>query len=419
MNAQKIRVRMPAVLIASPIRIPGSKSYSVRACILASLSSSPSKLTNFPFSDDSNWALNCLENLGFLVSTNEDLGEVSIRPPVDFKSTAKLFLGMAGTVGRFIPATILNFEAIHKKPITAALEASESLSKRPMEPLFEALRRLGAQIDSNALPCTIRSSKLSGKTKISGKVSGQFLSGLILAAAGCRNEITIEIVDDVVQPGYVDMTVQALKAFGANIAISEDRRQYSIVPSVLKKETFAIEEDASTACYFHAFSLLHEFDLKLSVPSHSLQPDYQFLKFLEALKKASSSNQELHWDFKPMSDQALTAGVMGFLLGVKVTVRNVAHIRHHESDRIKNLCQNFLKLGCVAEEYDDGFCIHPQKIDLSGLWETHEDHRFAMCGFLLASKYPELLIDNPHCVSKSAPSFFKEFEKLGINFILQ
>ena len=431
------------------LSVPGSKSFTNRAAVLAGLLGHAVRLSGVLFSDDSFWAFECLKRLGYEVTLCPENNEVTVAPPSEAffaksfggtENTApvSLYFGMAGTLARFFPAVVLNYAHTHKKSwkehwcLQAIATGEKRLCERPLRELTVALREMGGTVRGEALPLHLETSPLQGHCVVSGSKSGQFLSGLLLAAAGSGNEVSIQRTENLVQPDYVRMTLQAISQFGVSIQHSEELTEFKVAGGQrLSAESFHVEADASTACYFLAAAVLLNIELKIeNIGSNSLQPDVHFVTFLEKLgvpvqilpgslqvgKRKGPITGGFAVDFSACSDQALTAGILALFASDKIEVKGIAHIREHESDRIACLVSNLKALGVNFAEWHDGFASEPAKQKLSGLWPTHHDHRFAMCGFLLALRNPEVEILDPACVAKTAPAFFTLMKLLGASY---
>ena len=439
-NVKKIKVTTKSYKESSNIYIPGSKSFTNRAVVLAGMCSEPVTLSGFLFSEDSYWGLDALSQLGFQIKINYELKEVYIIPPrSNFISKQNLFFGKAGTLARFFPAVILNWQKTFpsSNPIQTAVRGETQLMRRPLSPLVIALKELGANISSESMPMEIFSSTLSGCCQISGEVSGQFLSGLLLAASGSQNNIRINRTNNLVQPDYVRMTIESIHAFGGAISFDQNLNEFEINPPSkrLGTENFIIEADASTCCYFITLAFLHNFNLKIqNLGSATLQPDFKFIDILVQMGANIEVNKtetvvhkrdvnlkprgNFFFDFSLLSDQALTLGAVGLFADGPIEISGVSHIRHHESDRISCFVKNIFDLGLKIEEKPDGFTIYPIHKDVNeifGEFETWEDHRFAMTGFLISSMLNKVVIKNPKCVEKTAPQFFTQVQELGFN----
>lgn len=451
--------------------VPGSKSFTSRALVLAGLCSAQVRLEGLLLADDSYWGLGTLLGLGMELDldvarcvvdawwpsnlhvraqSRRDSSDPGARPIQD---GVCLYLGMAGTLARFVPALVLN--SGHTPPQGVELDGEQRLRERPLRPLLVALRQLGARVSGDSLPLRMLPSSLGGVCSISGSESGQFLSGLVLAGAAATKPVTIKRTENLVQPDYVRMTLEAARAFGADVDADSELQEVRCQPVECLAplgSTYQIEADASTACYLLSLAALFDLDLEVTnLGSSSLQPDLGFVTFLRrmgarfqmgptAVRHLPRGEVSLHggfeMDFSLMSDQALTAGVLAVVGTGPVTIRGVAHIRSHESDRIAALVSNLSRLGVTAREHDDGFTVHPLMpggLDagslsvaarykalsgrLCGIWPTHRDHRFAMTGALLAALSPQLIIESPSCCAKTAPGFFRQLEELGLRFV--
>lgn len=444
------------------VAVPGSKSFTNRAIVLAALSGRPLVLKGCLFSDDSYWGFAALLRLGYTLSIEWDTAQVKLHPPaMGWKLPAggvSLHMGMAGTLGRFFPSVILNAsvdplssgdESAH---YWAQLTAEPRLCERPLADLVIALRQLGARIDGDALPLRVYPSGLAGECSVSGARSGQFLSGLILAACAGSHPVTIRRVDNLVQPDYVRMTIDAARRFGADVEADADLRIIRTRPVAGLYPAgghYTVEADASTACYYLALAALLGIRLQVDhLGSTTRQPDLGLVEVLQRMGAAidlrqttvsctgapmgSSAAQSAvgtpsvfpvlrggyTLDFTPLSDQALTAGVLALFADAPITVTGVAHIRKHESDRVACFCANVNELGGQAVEHPDGFTVHPLgNRQLAGVWKTHADHRFALAGFLLAARMPLVSIEDPACCEKTAPGFFAHMEHLGADMV--
>lgn len=424
----------------SQLLLPGSKSFSNRAIVMAGMNPIETRIKGVLFSEDSYWGLKALETLGFQLLIDYRTAEVNILPPKQKDlPKAEIYLGKAGTLARFFPAVILNWQQTFqtKQKLLTFLTADAQLCSRPIQPLFLALKQLGAHITGAQLPTTMSSSVLAGKCEISGNISGQFLSGLLLTAAGAKSKIQIRRVDNLVQPDYVHMTLDTIKKFGIFIEHDQQLTEFNISNVTDFRFTeYVVEADASTSCYFISLAFLHNFNLEImNLGANTLQPDFQFVYFLQQLgahieifpdkivvvKKQDYLRPKggFEFDFSLLSDQALTMGIIGLFADSPISVRGISHIRHHESDRIACLVKNIRNLGFKIDEYSDGFKVYPMHenfVTTEGQFPTWNDHRFAMSGFILCSFLNNIVLLNPKCVEKTAPHFFQQVQNLGFEF---
>ncbi len=447
--------------------IPGSKSITNRALVLSALNSISVTLSGFLFAEDTYWGLVMLEILGFEIQCDFEKFNVTITPPQKKniqKKDLELYLGKSGTLARFFPAVILNFQKTFpwSELFTSKFDGDPQLKKRPISEFIDAVEKLNGKIFSKSYPLEIQPSDLQGKCEISGKTSGQFLSGLLLAAYGSRNSIFIQRKDYLVQPDYIRITLKMIEEFGGKInydskltefSIDKQSQQYNKLPE------YNIEADASTVCYFVTLAVIHNFNFVVNNLGYkTLQPDFEFISilkqigadinifedkinvnkieksdnlvnksnFLNSLFKGNNK-ETLRLNFSKMSDQALTIGILALILNFSLEIYGVEHIRFHECDRIQCFVQNCRELGFLVTENKDGFLIAHQEKGIEkmgsqkdaldkekkGIWKTHHDHRFGMCGALLASVFHEIEIENPQCVEKTCPQFFEILNQLG------
>lgn len=430
------------------VSVTGSKSLTNRALVLAALAGRPIRLNAPLLADDTWWGFLALQQLGFRLDLSQLPDSCLLKPPPEYakKSTqpangVQIHVGQAGTLARFLPAVLLNWQRVYPDSSINRfqLSAHEQLARRPLTPLLDALRELGARIeekDAQVFPLSLGVSRLSGFCRIDGSQSGQFLSGLLLASAGSRNQVRITRFNHLVQPDYVRMTLQMLREFGAHIDSDDALGRFTVhAGEWTPPAEFTVEADASTACYYAALACVLHVDLYVrNLGSTTLQPDFEFIRLLREFGYSvdvqasqftvyGSRGRGVHagrlqLDLSRCSDQALTVGVMSLVTGVPVEVSGIAHIRHHESDRIAAFCRNCAALGIAAEERKDGFAVRAQlkPEQVIGSWTTHHDHRFALCGLVLAAWARGVCVEEPQCMQKTAPAFMMHLQQLGVEF---
>lgn len=407
----------------------GSKSFTNRALIIAAMAEGPSRLSGILRSDDSYWCVNALRMLGIPTEISGEGDTVDIqgcgcRWP---NKNGALFLGSSGTLARFLPGALAVSGGGEWD-----LDATEQLRSRPVATLVDALRSLGASIeylaDHTGLPIRVRGGGLIGGTvSISGKVSSQFLSGILIAAPYARQPVRVEVVDGLVQPAYIGITIELMREFGAQVEHSPDYQAIRVEPRPYREREYTLEADASTACYFLSLAAITGGRIRVTNVGHeSLQPDARLVDVLERMGCGVSRGQRhlevqgpkqlrggIVVDMKPMSDQALTLGALAPFADGPVTVANVAHIRKHESDRIASIYGALSKMGVRVEEHADGFTVHPG-MPQAAVLDPHDDHRNAMAFSLIGARVPGIQILDPGCVSKTCPTYFDELAKLGV-----
>lgn len=439
-EAKAVRIDPPTKPLDVDIAVPGSKSFTNRALIVAAMAQGESKIHGILRSDDAYWLVEALKSLGIDISIEGDTAIVAGCGGAWPNKNADLFIGAAGTTARFLPGVLA---ASNKGEWL--IDGIEQLRRRPLKPLLQALETLGAQLEiasdrtsgpviggassDRGLPLIVRGSGLrSGTVRIAGDQSSQFLSGILLASPYADGPVDIELTSDLVQPAYVGITIELMRAFGAQVEHTADYRKIRVHPDPYQGREYTLEADASTACYFLTLPALVQGRVRVvNVGTESLQPDASFVDILEELGVEVSRGPDFletrytgklrgpqgPIDMKPLSDQALTIAAIAPFADGPITVHGVEHIRSHESDRIRAACENLTRMGIETEEFADGFRIVPgvpQKATL----ETYDDHRIAMSFTLTGCKVPGLRLLDPACVSKTCPTFFDMMAKVGI-----
>ncbi|WP_099304066.1 3-phosphoshikimate 1-carboxyvinyltransferase [Bacillus sp. Marseille-P3800] len=412
-------------VIDGEVTIPGSKSLTNRAFIMSALAEGTSTLKGFLRSDDAYWCIDALRKLGVAIDVHED--EARVHGTGQNWKSDSLYIGAAGTVARFLPGSL----------VTAAqgewtIEASESMTKRPVAPLIDALRALGGEIThlekEGHYPLQIKGKPLQGGTvDLSGKISSQYISGLLIAGPYFQTPLQITITDHIVQHAYVRLTLDLMEAFGATVSYDDALQTMNVSPSVYKPQALTLEADASTACYFFGLAALNEGRVRVTnVTAETKQPDIGFLTILEKMGCTVIRGEsyvevqgpkQLKGGFdvsmREMSDQTLTLAALAPFADGPITISEVEHIRYHESNRIKVIAESLTKLGIQVEEYNDGLKVFPGTPKAAKL-DTYDDHRVAMSLALIGTKVAGIELTDPGCVSKTCPSFFELLASFGV-----
>lgn len=411
--------------IDGSVTIPGSKSLTNRALIIAALASGRSEIKGILKSDDSYWCIETLKNLGINIIIENDTAYVDGKGG-NWQSNS-LYIGAAGTVARFLPGAL----AVSNEG-KWAIEASESMSKRPVAPLINALKSLGGEVEylkgEGYYPLEVRGSGLTGgNVSLSGKISSQYISGVLIPSPYAKEAVTVNIKDYIVQHSYVFLTLQLMNEFGAEVEYDNNLKKIIVHPTEYVPGDIELEADASTACYFLAIAAVTNGKIRINNLSYETeQPDIKMVDILEKMgckvTKGSSfieleGVEQLKGGFeismREMSDQALTLASIAPFADQSITIKDVEHIRYHESDRISVICESLTKLGIKVEEFKDGLSIFPGNPKPAKL-NTYDDHRVAMSLSLIGSKVEGIQINDPGCVSKTCPQFFKMMRQLGI-----
>jgi 3-phosphoshikimate 1-carboxyvinyltransferase len=328
------------------------------------------------------------------------------------------------------------------------------MRERPIEDLLDALRQLGVTADSEqgngCPPVVVEADGLNGGlVRIRGHVSSQFLSGLLLAAPYARDRVTIEVGGTLVSESYVTMTLKMMEHFGflvlesrapvcfeviSHRSRSRDRDYQKQVDAAAFHEGFdprrhtllrdyQVEPDASAAGYFWAAAAITGGEVTVpGLTRRSLQGDVHFLEVLEDmgcqvieqkgnLTAKGGSLQGVDVDMNDISDCVMTLAAVACFAEGPTTIRNVAHIRHKETDRLHALATELRRVGAQADELADGLRIIPGPLHGARI-ETYNDHRIAMSMALIGLRIPGIVIHNPRCVAKTYPEFFTDLERL-------
>ena len=408
--------------VEATLTLPGSKSYTHRALIAAALAPGESILANALKSEDTELTAQALAGLGADLDwqghTVRVLGTGGHLKPV----ADPIFLGNSGTSMRFLTAVVALGSGTYR------LTGTARLCERPMGELLEALNNLGVQATSEqgngCPPVTVTGGSFTGGiTRLSGAVSSQFLSALLLIGPLAPKGVEIEISGELVSRPYVDVTLSVLTAFG--ITFSREAYRRFIIPGgqSYRNHQYDIEADASSASYFWAAAALTGGRMTIAnLDLESIQGDIDFLSVLarmgchlisspQGLTVEGGPLQGIHMDMSAMPDLVPTLGVLAAFADGETVISGVAHLRHKESNRLAAVVTELGKMGITAEETPDGLRIiggTPQGAEI----ETYDDHRIAMSFAVAGLKAKGVVIHNPDCVAKSFPDFWEYFENL-------
>lgn len=409
--------------IRGTIRPPGSKSLTNRALIVSALASGRSRLAGVLDSQDTRVMVESLKRLGIELTHDPVRQIVEIagcngRLPVQ---QAELWLENSGTSIRFLTALCCLGQGVFR------LDGNARMRERPIADLIAALTALGIRIrcerDNGCPPVVIEGRGIRGGTVgVGGDVSSQFLSALLMACPGARGPVTIEVAGPVVSEPYVDMTLQVCAAFGVTI----ERRgtgMYHVLPQTFQARDYSIEPDASAASYFLAAAAVTGGAVTIpGLSRNALQGDVGFAEVLRqmgcAVEYASDQitvrGAVLHGvdvDMNRISDTAQTLAAIAPFASGPTRIRNVAHIRHKETDRVAALATELRRIGQHVVEHADGLTIEPAPIRPATI-ETYDDHRMAMSFAITGLVAPGITIAHPECTAKTYPRFFEDLAAL-------
>lgn len=413
------------------VQVPGSKSITNRALLLAALSNKKCLLCGVLFSDDSKAFLDSLQKLGFAVEINEKRKEVTIqgtggRIP---NPVTRIHVRSAGTAARFLTVMLALAGGEYE------LDASPQMCKRPMEPLLSILQDAGAEItyhgEKGHFPFKMKSDQISlEEVSIDTKISSQFASALLMSGVLMEQGLTIQMEGDRAEGSYIKMTLSMMRQFGIDFS----KKGSSVtVPgnSDFGLSEYRIEPDVSGACYFYAMAPLLKTDVIVKdVHRNSLQGDIKFVELTEQLGCVLKETEAgllvkgshitefsgLSVNMKDFSDQTMTMAAIAPFASSETLIRNVGHIRFQESDRITAIVTELNRMGIKCEEVpqDDGIRILPidEKDVKAALVETYDDHRMAMAFTLVGLKTGTITIHHPECCRKTFENYFEVIDSL-------
>ncbi len=430
------RSTLPARLAIEPrgpldgrIEVPGSKSITNRALLLAALAEGESELSGGLESDDTIVMREALEALGILVDVSDSTWRVEGRGG-RFKVPAHpLDCGNSGTTARFLTA------ALTLAPGPAVVDGNARMRERPISDLVTALRALGGGIEfqgrSDCPPVRVLGGGLpGGRARIDGRKSSQFVSAVLQAAPYAARDVELSFVDGViVSRPYIELTLDVMRTFGARVewrgTASDERIRVEAGRRYLASR-YVIEPDASSAAYpFCAAAIAGGRVTVSGVPKQSLQADFKILDLLERMgcriERAGHrvtvvapttplrSLGEI--DMNDFPDAVLAYAVVCLFADAPTTIRNVANLRIKETDRLAALETELRKLGAGATAGPDWLRIEPRPLHGAEI-ATYDDHRMAMAFALAGLRVPGVVILDPGCVSKTWPGYFDAFSRL-------
>lgn len=412
------------------VEVPGSKSITNRALLMAALAKGKSVLNGVLFSNDSRHFLTSLISLGYIIEVNEVENYVAINGHgADIpKKNATIDVGSAGTAARFLTAMLALSDGEY------VINASEQMKKRPMLPLFEALTAMGAEftfIEKNGhLPVKVKGAAFNGavpasEVDIDISESTQFLSALLMVAPMLENGLKINITSKKTEGSYIKITTKMMHQFGCDTL--HEGSVYEIpAGQTYMAETYLIEPDVSAACYFYAAAALTGGHVLVkNVHSTSMQGDMKFLDVLKQMGCVIREEREgiyvtgpengqysgVDVDMNDFSDQTMTLAAIAPFANTPTYIKNIGHIRLQESDRIHAIVTELTRVGINVEEERDAIRIHPGTPH-GAVIQTYDDHRMAMAFALIGLKCEGIVIDNCECCGKTFENYFSVLDSL-------
>lgn len=426
------------------VEVPGSKSITNRAFLLAAMSNGTVTLKGVQFSEDSYNFLEAIKTLGFKTETDKSSNTVKIEGmsgEIPSKE-ALVYVGSAGTAARFLTAFAATGDG------TYIIRCSEQMQKRPIEELLQALEMLGTEFkwlgskyhfpvkitgirnpaNRNNIDAIRQDIIVPDRTiMLNADRSSQFLSALLMPAPVLLNSLTIHLTGKKDARPYVEITEQMMKQFGHTGVERCGKDCYKVLRGSYNIKEYQIEPDVSAACYFYAMAAVTGGTAVVkNIKKDSLQGDMKFIDVLEEMgcHKEWDSNGELKLyspksrklkgidiNMAGFSDQALTLAAIAPFAKDPVTIRGVGHIREQESDRIKVIVNELGRMGIKCDEFEDGVKIYPGKPQAARI-KTYNDHRAAMAFTVTGMAAGGIEIENPLCCNKTFEGYFDIVDSL-------
>ncbi|EAM1730085.1 3-phosphoshikimate 1-carboxyvinyltransferase [Salmonella enterica] len=417
----------PIARVDGAINLPGSKSVSNRALLLAALACGKTVLTNLLDSDDVRHMLNALSALGINYTLSADRTRCDITGnggPLRASGALELFLGNAGTAMRPLAAAL----CLGQNEIV--LTGEPRMKERPIGHLVDSLRQGGANIDyqeqENYPPLRLRGGFIGGDIEVDGSVSSQFLTALLMTAPLAPEDTIIRVKGELVSKPYIDITLNLMKTFGVEIA--NHHYQQFVVKGGQQYHSpgrYLVEGDASSASYFLAAGAIKGGTVKVTgIGRKSMQGDIRFADVLEKMGATitwgddfiACTRGELHaidMDMNHIPDAAMTIATTALFAKGTTTLRNIYNWRVKETDRLFAMATELRKVGAEVEEGHDYIRITPPaKLHHADIG-TYNDHRMAMCFSLVALSDTPVTILDPKCTAKTFPDYFEQLARMS------
>ena len=417
----------PIAKVSGEVNVPGSKSLSNRALLLAALAEGETELTNLLDSEDIEHMLNALTKLGVSYRLSEDKTQCVVQGnggAFNVAEPLELFLGNAGTAMRPLCA------ALAASNVDTVLTGEPRMEERPIGDLVDALREADAEVtylkNEGFPPLQIKGKTLNGgEMSVDGSVSSQFLTALLMAAPLFSGDVTIRIKGELVSKPYIDVTLDTMAKFG--VTVKNDNYQTFTISGDAKyiaPGKFMVEGDASSASYFLAAGAIKGGTVRVTgIGQNSIQGDIRFADVLEAMGATVVWNDEyvevtgaplkgVNMDMNHIPDAAMTIATTALFAEGPTTMTNIYNWRVKETDRLAAMATELQKLGAKVEEGHDYIKVWPTDSLKHAEIDTYNDHRIAMCFSLVALSDTPVTINDPGCTRKTFPDYFTRFKTL-------
>ena len=400
--------------IHSTVSIPGSKSATNRAFVLAALGDSTSKIHKPLLARDTELMLQALEKLGCTITRTNEL--IEITPMKRVHQDLAIDVGLAGTVMRFVPPlAALTAGVVH-------FDGDQRARNRPMKALIDSLKALKISVDdesSGSLPFSIVSdgNVQGGEITLDASESSQFISALLLAGAKFSSGLTIKHVGNKLPSlPHIEMTIDMLNQVGVKVS-SIEKNSWRVNPTVIKSKDWLIEPDLSNAGPFIAAAMVTKGEVTIKDwPQNTTQAGNAWIEILTKMGAQVSLTEKgltvsqsgdvkgIEFDLSDVGELTPVLVSIAVLANSNSSLTGIAHLRGHETDRLAALVENIKSIGGDAEETTDGLIIRPRKLH-GGLWKSFDDHRMATAGAVIGLVVEGILVDDIKTTSKTLPDF--------------
>ena len=407
--------------IKGVIDCPSNKSYTHRGIFLASLAGNNSKVENALLSADTKATIEACKKFGAIIEVNNS--SIIVKEPIktDIK-VPEIDTENSGTTIRIA----IGVASLFSEEIT--LTGDDSIQKRPMQPLLDALSSIGAKCSSidGKPPVKIKGSIIGGDVKIPGNLSSQFITSLLISAPLTKNGINLTIEGDLVSKPYLDATITTMRKFGVSVQTLIPYKKYNISPQIYKNTTFNVPIDFSSLALLLSFVVLNGENVTVKGSMGSLpQGDEAFIDFLEQLGVSVTINEN---EIKIKSPEKLKGGVfdlrnspdllpplaiLSLISSKPIEIVNVKHARLKETDRIAILARELPKIGINVEEKEDGLILESSGSLMGAKLDSENDHRLFMTFCIAGTYIGNCIVTDPKSVEVSYPNFIEEMNRLG------
>lgn len=419
----------PITRAAGEINLPGSKSLSNRALLLAALAEGTTEIHNLLHSDDISHMLNALAKLGVSYTHAADRTRCTVvgkGGPIHRAGSTELYLGNAGTAMRPLCAALCLGSG------DFILTGEPRMEERPIGALVTSLRQAGCVIDyvknEGYPPLQIHANGIKGGTiTVDGSISSQFLTAILMACPLAQADTTVTVLGDLVSKPYIDITLHTTAQFG--VTIENQRYQQFHVQGQQRYQSpgkFLVEGDASSASYFLAAGAIKGGPVKVTgIGKQSIQGDIRFADVLAAMGAkvtwgddfitvAQGDLHGIEMDMNHIPDAAMTIATTALFAKGQTVIRNIYNWRVKETDRLHAMATELRKVGATVVEGEDFLAITPPATITHATIDTYNDHRMAMCFSLLAFSPNSVTINNPQCTAKTFPDYFEQLARITL-----